>query len=66
MSELLKKLMSREGRKYMYSMSLAVIPLLVAYGVIDEEVAPLWVALAGAVIAPVVALTHLTPKEPKE
>jgi hypothetical protein len=66
MSELLKKLMSREGRKYIYIISLAVIPLLVAYGVIDEEVAPLWVALAGAVIAPVVALTHLSPKEPKE
>lgn len=66
MSELAKKLMSREGRKYIYIISLAVIPLLVAYGVIDEEVAPLWVALAGAVIAPVVALTHLTPKEPTE
>lgn len=63
---LLSKLMSREGRKYIYIVSLAVIPLLVAYGVIDEEVAPLWVALAGAVIAPVVALTHLTPKEPTE
>ena len=66
MSEILNKLMSREGRKYIYIVSLAVIPLLVAYGVIDEEVAPLWVALAGAVIAPVVALTHLSPKEPKE
>ena len=63
---MVEKLLSREGRKYIYIISLAVIPLLVAYGVIDEEVAPLWVALAGAVIAPVVALTHLTPKEPKE
>lgn len=63
---LLSKLMSREGRKYIYIVSLAVIPLLVAYGVIDEAIAPLWVALAGAVIAPVVALTHLSPKEPKE
>ena len=66
MSKILEKLLSREGRKYIYIVSLAVIPLLVAYGVIDEEVAPLWVALAGAVIAPVVALTHLTPKEPTE
>lgn len=63
---MLEKIMSREGRKYIYIVSLAVIPLLVAYGVIDEEVAPLWVALAGAIVAPVVALTHLNPKEPKE
>ena len=63
---LLNKLMSREGRKYIYIVSLAMIPLLVAYGVIDEAIAPLWVALAGAVIAPVVALTHLSPKEPEE
>ena len=66
MSKILEKLLSREGRKYIYIVSLAVIPLLVAYGVIDEEVAPLWVALAGAIVAPVVALTHLTPKEPTE
>lgn len=63
---LLKKAMSREGRKYIYLISLAVIPLLVFYGVISEEAAPLWVALVAAVVAPMTALTHLTPKEPVE
>ena len=63
---LLHKLMSREGRKYIYLVSLAVIPLLVFYGVISEDAAPLWVALVAAVVAPMTALTHLTPKEDAE
>lgn len=54
-------LLSREGRKYTYIVSMAVIPLLVGYGMIDESAAPLWVALVGAVVAPAMALTHLTP-----
>ena len=58
--------MSREGRKYIYIVSLAAIPLLVFYGVISEDAAPLWIALAGAVIAPVKALSHLSPEDPKE
>jgi hypothetical protein len=66
MSQLLSKLMSREGRKYIYIVSLAVIPLLVFYGVISEDAAPLWIALAGAVIAPVMALSHLSPEDPTE
>ena len=60
---LLKKAMSREGRKYIYLISLAVIPLLVFYGVISEEAAPLWIALVAAVVAPMTALTHLSPVE---
>jgi hypothetical protein len=63
---LLKKAMSREGRKYIYVISLTVIPLLVFYGVISEEAAPLWVALVAAVVAPMTALTHLSPEEPVE
>lgn len=52
---------SREVRKWVYGISLAVIPLLVAYGVLDEAAAPLWVALVGAVVAPGLALANLTP-----
>jgi hypothetical protein len=66
MSQLLSKLMSREGRKYIYLVSVAAIPLLVFYGVISEDAAPLWVALVAAVVAPMTALTHLSPEEPVE
>ena len=66
MNNLVTKLMSREGRKYIYIVSLAAIPLLVFYGVISEDAAPLWIALAGAVIAPVMALSPLSPEDPKE
>jgi hypothetical protein len=63
---LLKKAMSREGRKSIYLVSVAAVPLLVFYGVISEDAAPLWVALVAAVVAPMTALTHLTPEEPVE
>jgi hypothetical protein len=66
MEKLFSKLMSREGRKYVYLVSLTVIPLLVFYGVISEEAAPLWVAVVAAIVAPMTALTHLTPEEPGE
>ena len=66
MSQLLSKLMSREGRKYIYLVSVAAIPLLVFYGVISEEAAPLWIALVAAIVAPMTALTHLSPEEPVE
>lgn len=56
-------LMSREGRKWIYSVCLAAVPLLVLYGVIDEQAAPLWIAVIAAVVAPTVALTHLTPTD---
>lgn len=55
------KLLSREARKWIYSILLAVVPLLVLYGVIDESAAPLWVALIGAIVAPTLALSNLTP-----
>lgn len=54
-------LLSREGRKYTYIVCMALIPLLVGYGIIDESAAPLWVALVGAIVAPSLALANLTP-----
>lgn len=48
-------------RRHVYLVCLAVIPLLAFYGVITQESAPLWIALVGAVVAPSVALNHITP-----
>lgn len=56
-------IVSRDGRKWVYTVSLTLIPLLVFYGVISEESAPLWIALIGALVAPVMALTHMSPPE---
>lgn len=59
-------IVSRDGRKWVYTVSLALIPLLVFYGVITEDAAPLWIALLGAVVAPAMALTHLSPPEGRD
>jgi hypothetical protein len=54
-------LMDAKNRRHLYMVSLAVIPLLVFYGVIAQEAAPLWIAIVGAIVAPSVALNHITP-----
>lgn len=56
-------LTSRNGRKWIYSVCLTIIPLLVFYGAISEQAAPLWIALVGSILAPTMALTHLTPED---
>jgi len=61
---MMNRLMSREGRKWLYGIALTVVPLLVAYGVIEESAGPLWIALIGSIVAPSLALTHLTPDLP--
>ena len=48
-------------RKWIYGITLAGIPLLVVYGIVDESAAPLWVALVGAILAPGLALANITP-----
>ena len=60
------KLLSREGRKWLYGIALTVVPLLVAYGVLTEDAAPLWIALIGSFLAPTLALTHLSPVDSGE
>lgn len=54
---------SRNGRKHVYLVCLAAVPLLVAYGAISADTAPLWVALAGAIVAPSLALRNLSPEQ---
>lgn len=58
-----KWLMDAKNRRHLYMVSLAVIPLLVFYGVIAQEAAPLWIAIVGAIVAPSVALNHITPND---
>jgi hypothetical protein len=54
---------NRKHRKWLYGISITVVPLLVAYGVLEESAAPLWIALLGSFLAPSLALSHLTPDE---
>ena len=54
-------IVSRDGRKWLYTVSVALIPLLVFYGVITEDAAPLFIALIGSIFAPAMALAHLSP-----
>lgn len=51
----------RSVRRWIYQVATAAVPLLVAYGIIDEQTAPLWVALAASVTATATAALH-TPK----
>jgi hypothetical protein len=56
-----KWLQDSKHRKHLYMVSLAAIPLLVFYGLVSQDAAPLWIALIGAVVAPTVALKNITP-----
>lgn len=45
-------------RSWLYGIATALIPLLTAYGVISDQTAPLWIALAGAILATGTALAY--------
>lgn len=54
-----------EVRRWIYGVSLAAVPLLVALGILENDIAPLVIALVAAVIAPGLALANMTPdREP--
>lgn len=55
------KVISLTTRRWIYGVATAVIPLLIAYGVLDKATAPLWVALAGAIIVPGMAVAATVP-----
>ena len=66
MSKWLDWLFSRAGRKWLYSVAVAAIPVIVLYGVIDPKDAPAWLALVAALLgvaAPAMALRNLPPKD---
>ncbi|MSS45920.1 hypothetical protein FYJ43_07690 [Cutibacterium sp. WCA-380-WT-3A] len=54
-------ILSLTGRRWLYGVATAAIPLLIAVGAISDEQAPLWVALIGAVLVPGVALSATVP-----
>ena len=48
-------------RRWIYGVATAVIPLLIAYGAVDDKTAPLWVALVAAVLVPGMATDATVP-----
>lgn len=65
MNRVIDFVLSREGRKWWYALAIPAVGLLVFYGVISQEAAPLWLAMIAAFLgvgSPVVALSHLSPK----
>jgi hypothetical protein len=53
-----------KNRAWVYRVCLAAVPLLVLVGLVSETAAPLVVALVGAILAPSMALQHMTPDVP--
>lgn len=47
-----------EVRRWGYGIALALLPLLTAYGILQEAHAPLWASLVGSILVPGVALAH--------
>lgn len=60
-----RRLVTKPGRTWLYGIALAVLPILVATGIITEEVAVLWGALAAAIFVPGIALSDAA-KEPEQ
>lgn len=59
---MLETLTSPSARKWLYGVTIAVIAVLTGYDVITTDKAPLWLALAAAilgVVAPAVAIKHV-------
>jgi hypothetical protein len=52
-----------EVRRWIYGVLLAAVPLLVALGIIEDEIAPLIIALVGAIVAPGLALANMSPDD---
>lgn len=47
-----------QARGWLYGILTALIPLLITYGVLDEQTAPLWLALAASILGTSTALAH--------
>lgn len=58
-----KKKLSRRGRKYVYGIALAALPLVTAAGIITEETAALYATLLGAILVPWLGLVDTVKYE---
>jgi len=54
---------SAKTRTWIYSILLSVQPLAVAYGIVNNTTAGLWVNLGAAVLGTGLALTNITPDQ---
>lgn len=54
------KMPKARTRRYIYGVAMAAVPLLVAIGVVSDDLAPLVVAMAGAILVPGMALANAT------
>jgi hypothetical protein len=57
---------SAKTRTWLYVILLAAQPLAVAYGVVNDTTATLWVNLGAAILSGGLALSNITPDEPKD
>lgn len=55
------KMPSPAVRRWAYGVVTAAVPLLVAYGVVEAEVAPLWVAAGASVLGTGLAAANTPP-----
>ncbi len=61
--------MSATQRTYLYGVAIALVPILVSFGLLTEDRAPLVLSLVAAILSavpPAVALRHVTPDDPSE
>ena len=62
----MRDIFSAATRRWIYGIAVVLIPLLVAYGAVDENIAPLWLAVVGAILVPGLALANVNPNEPAD
>ena len=46
-------------RRWLYGIATALVPILVIYGVLEAETAPMWIALVASVLGTGTALAHV-------
>lgn len=46
-------------RRWLYGIATALVPILVIYGLIESETAPMWIALVASVLGTGTALAHV-------
>lgn len=48
-------------RQWLYAVTTALVPILVVYGIVDDNTVTLWLALAAAVLGTGTAYAHTRP-----